>query len=223
MQKIMGEGIDIPDEYWEGLQSQINDKLSELGIDPIKINFTTGDVAKVGKETEKSWQAAAQAVQSVGGALQQIEDPGAKIVGIIGQAIAQIALGFAMATAQDSKLGVFGWIAAVAGGLGTMISTISAIHSATGYAQGGIVDGRGGGFVGGTAYSGDNVGNVRLDSGELILNKAQQNNLANALSDDGSRSVGGGTPYVQGELIYLGVNNYLKRSGRGEIVTSKRG
>jgi hypothetical protein len=86
-------------------------------------------------------------------------------------------------------------------------------------------------LIPGNSFSGDNLrmpvdggqGWIGVNSGELILNKAQQNNLANALSDDESRSVGGGTPYVQGELIYLGVNNYLKRSGRGEIVTSKRG
>jgi hypothetical protein len=221
MQKIMGEGIDIPDEYWEGLQSQINDKLSELGIDPIKINFTTGDVAKVGKETEKSWQAAAQAVQSVGGALQQIEDPGAKIVGIIGQAIANIALGFAQATAASSGGGIFGWIAAIAGGLATMVSTISAIHNATGYAQGGIVKG--------SAYSGDRVQGlvdgvtpVGLNAGEVVLNHSQQATLAAELTD---RDNGGGTssrPYVDAETIYLGVSNYLKRSGRGEIVTTKK-
>jgi hypothetical protein len=103
-----------------------------------------------------------------------------------------------------------------------MLSTISAIHSATGYAQGGIVDGRGGGFVGGMAYSGDNVGNVRLDSGELVLNRAQQNNLANALEGGNNNNIENRQPYVNGELIYLGLNNYLKRTGRGEIVVSKR-
>jgi X-X-X-Leu-X-X-Gly heptad repeat protein len=100
------------------------------------------------------------------------------------------------------------------------------------FAGGGLIGKAAGGMlIPGNSFSGDNLrmpvdggqGWIGVNSGELILNKAQQNNLANALSDDESRSVGGGTPYVQGELIYLGVNNYLKRSGRGEIVTSKRG
>jgi hypothetical protein len=72
------------------------------------------------------------------------------------------------------------------------------------------------------AYSGDNVGNVRLDSGELVLNRAQQNNLANALEGGNNNNVENRQPYVNGELIYLGLNNYLKRTGRGEIVVSKR-
>ena len=221
-QAIMGEGINIPDEYWSKLQDQINEKLKDMGIDPIKINFETGNIANVGKETEKSWRGAASAMSAAGSALQGLEDPGAKIAGIVGQAIANIALGFSQATAASSGGGIFGWIAAIAGGLTTMISTISAIHSATGYAQGGIVDGRGGGFVGGMAYSGDNIGNVRLDSGELVLNRSQQNNLANALEGGNNNNVENRQPYVNGELIYLGLNNYLKRTGRGEIVVSKK-
>ena len=212
----------VEDTDWQAIIDKINEKLKGLGIEPIKINFETGNIANVGKETEKSWRGAASAMSAAGSALQGLEDPGAKIAGIVGQAIANIALGFSQATAASSGGGIFGWIAAIAGGLTTMLSTIAAIHSATGYAQGGIVDGRGGGFVGGMAYSGDNVGNVRLDSGELVLNRAQQNNLANALEGGNNNNVENRQPYVNGELIYLGLNNYLKRTGRGEIVVSKR-
>jgi hypothetical protein len=185
-------------------------------------NSNIKQLANVGKETDKAWRGAASAMSAASSALQGLEDPGAKIAGIVGQAIANIALGFSQATAASSGGGIFGWIAAIAGGLTTMVSTIAAIHSATGYAQGGIVDGRGGGFVGGTAYSGDNIGNVRLDSGELVLNRAQQNNLANALEGGNNNNIENRQPYVNGELIYLGLNNYLKRTGRGEIVVSKR-
>jgi hypothetical protein len=194
----------------------VNKQLEAMGKSNIK------QLAEVGKETEKSWRGAAGAMSAAGSALQGLEDPGAKIAGIVGQAIANIALGFAQATTAVAAGGPFAWIAAISGGLATMLSTISAIHSATGYAQGGIVDGRGGGFVGGMAYSGDNVGNVRLDSGELVLNRAQQNNLANALEGGNNNNIENRQPYVNGELIYLGLNNYLKRTGRGEIVVSKR-
>ena len=216
------DGENIPDDVWKNIVDTINEKLAELKLEPIKLDFKTGNIANIGKETEKSWRGAASAMSAAGSALQGLEDPGAKIAGIVGQAIANIALGFSQATAASSGGGIFGWIAAIAGGLTTMLSTISAIHSATGYAQGGIVDGRGGGFVGGMAYSGDNVGNVRLDSGELVLNRSQQNNLANALEGGNSNNVENRQPYVNGELIYLGLNNYLKRTGRGEIVVSKR-
>ena len=216
-------GIDIEDTTWQELIDKINEKLKELDIEPISINFKTGDTANTGKETENAWKNAASAVQSVGSALQQIEDPSAKIVGIIGQAVANIALGFAQATAKSSGGGIFAWIAAITGGLATMISTISAIHSATGYADGGIVKGN--------TYSGDQIpalvdGSqmVGLNAGEVVLNRSQQGVLAASLQSVGQSGEGGGggKPYVSGEMIWLGLTNYLNRSGRGEIVTSKR-
>mgnify|MGYP006923227466 FL=1 len=98
-----------------------------------------------------------------------------------------------------------------------MISTISAIHSATGYAEGGMIKGN--------TYSGDNImangGAIGLNAGELVLNKSQQFNLASQLEGDGSQGTTPSRPYVSGEQIYLGLNNYLRRSGRGEIITSR--
>lgn len=185
-----------------------------------KINIAgkLSPIVDVGKKTKESWKDAAKAVASVGSALEGLEDPSAKIAGIVGQAVANIALGFAQATASDSKLGVFGWIAAIAGGLGTMISTIAAIKSATkGYAEGGIIQG--------TSYSGDNIrangGEIGLNAGELILNKSQQANVAHHLISNEQRGWGGGIPYVTGEKIVLGINNWGKKNGKGELVFSR--
>lgn len=185
-----------------------------------KINIAgkLSPIVDVGKKTKESWKDAAKAVASVGSALEGLEDPSAKIAGIVGQAVANIALGFAQATASDSKLGIFGWIAAIAGGLGTMISTIAAIKSATkGYAEGGIIQG--------TSYSGDNIrangGEIGLNAGELILNKSQQATVAHHLLSNEQRGWGGGTPYVTGEKIVLGINNWGKKNGKGELVFSR--
>jgi hypothetical protein len=62
---------------------------------------------------------------------------------------------------------------------------------------------------------------IGVNDGELILNRAQQGVLADELEQG---SGGGGTatsPYVNGQTIFLGTNNYLKASGQGEIVTTK--
>ena len=215
IQEALKHGMNIPDDYWQALVDEINAKLAELDLDPITIDVKTGNVTQTAKEVEEGWQEAAKAVQAVGGALQQIEDPGAKIAGLIGQAVANIALGFAQATAAASGSGIFGWIAAIAGGLGTMISTISAIHSATGYAEGGIIKGN--------SYSGDNImangGTIGLNAGELVLNRAQQGSIAAQLSD--VRGGGERQPYLDVETIWLGISNHLKRRGMGEIVTTK--
>lgn len=190
-------------EAWELYQQEIERVQGEM-------ESFRGENKRGAKGTKESWQDAASAMESVGSALASIEDPSAKIAGLIGQAIANIALGFAQATASDSKLGVFGWIAAIAGGMATMLSTISAIHSATGYAQGGIVKGN--------SYSGDNIP-AYLNAGETVLTAAQTNMLANNLRNGGLGNLNL-TATVSGEQIRLALNNNGRRTGKGEYVQS---
>lgn len=209
-QAIFGEGINIPDSYWQALVDEINAQLEAMDIKPISIDVKTGNITKTAKEVKDGWQSAAHAVQAVGGALQSIEDPSVKIAGIVGQAIANIALGFAQATTAAAGGGPFAWIAAIAGGIGTMVSTIAAIKSATAgsYADGGIIPGH--------DYNDGMIANV--SSGELILNRAQQGSIAAQLS--GSSAGADRQPYLDVETIWLGMTHYLKRCGMGEIVTT---
>ena len=213
-------GENIPDEVWESIVEEMNDALSELGVDPIKLDVDTGKVIKDVKKVEKEVKGISTAastvssvVGSIGQAFNSIEDPAAKVAGTVAQAIATLAAGYATATTQASSMGPWAWIAFAATGLATLISTVSSIHNITGYAQGGIVQGN--------TFSGDQVGPVMLDAGEVVLNRSQVGNLAAQLEDSQNNAVGNNHPYVSGELIYLGMNNYLKRSGRGEIITSR--
>lgn len=219
-QKIFS-GQNIEDTDWESIQEKINEKLKKMEVEPIKIDFNTGNVSKQAKQMDKEWQNAANAIQAVGNAMTQIEDPAAKVIGTIAQAIATVVLGYGEATAQAAKMGPWAWLAFAATGLATMVTTIATIHSVTGYANGGVVDGTRGGFVGGTAYSGDNVGNVRLNSGELVLNAAQQNNLANSLQ--GAAGLGNLqlSAVIHGEDIVLALDNVGARRGDGEYITAK--
>ena len=194
-----------------------------LQIDPEKMKAVKAQIGKSlaqdGKNTADSWGKAASAISSVGSALNSLENPGAKIAGTIAQAIANIALAFSNADIKEGSSGnIWSWIAATAAGLATMTSTISSIHSATGYANGGIIKGN--------SYSGDNIGGlvdgsqlVGLNAGELVLNASQQNNLANQLKSNNGGAESS-QPYLTGEVIILGANNHLKRSGQGEIVTT---
>ena len=99
-----------------------------------------------------------------------------------------------------------------------LISTISSIKSATRHAAGGI--------IGGNSPSGDNILMATtgvpalVNSGELVLNRAQQGNLASQLTSNISPTAG--SPYVTGEVIYLGLRNYLRGHGYGDIVTTNR-
>lgn len=204
---------------FEELQEEINEGIGKMELKPLVIEPVSKKdmaksraLAKDGDDTAKAWQNAASAVGSVGSALQSIEDPGAKVAGIIANAIASIALSFANAL-KDTKGGPWVWIAAAAAGAATMVSTIAAIKSATAgsYANGGV--------IGGSSYSGDQQV-AMVNAGEVILNRAQQGNLAQQLSDGGG---GGGMrpSWISGEQIYVAMNRYTRRTGKGEIVTWK--
>lgn len=166
------------------------------------------DMEKDAKGTKNSFTAAAGAISAVGQALNSIDDPTAKIMGIVAQAIATIAQGFATATSASAGGGVFAWIASLAAGGAAMMSAIGAIHSATGYAQGGVIPGN--------SFSGDNQW-ARVNAGETILTRAQAGLLADALANEQPKDM---QPYVKGDMIFLGANNYTRASGQGEIVTT---
>ena len=162
-----------------------------------------------GKEVKEAWKGAAQAASSFGSALQGLDDPAAKVAGTIAQAVANIALAFASADLKSGETGeTYSWIAATVAGLATMISTISAIRSATAYAQGGVVKGN--------SYSGDNQW-ARLNAGEVVLTRAMTNNLASQLTDQnrGLHVVG----VIQGENIVLTARSWGRRTGaKGEKI-----
>jgi len=224
LQERIAKGIDIPDSTWEALQEEINAKLKELGIEPIKIDFKTGGLKEAGKDANtatKDFQQAASAIGSVGSALSSIEDPGAKVAGIVAQAIATVASAFAGALGTDTttKSNIWAFIAAAAASTATMVSTIASIHSATGYANGGQIKGN--------SYSGDNIlgivdgsGIVGLNAGEIVLNQAQTANVANALEGSGMRGIELSAS-VSGEQILLVANRTTRRQGYGELVTFK--
>ncbi len=87
-------------------------------------------------------------------------------------------------------------------------------------AGGGVVPHAAGGYmIGGNSYSGDNIyaGGAWVNSGELVLNRAQQSTLASQLQgQDKQMHVVG---EVQGEKIILVANRTFRRKGQGEIVT----
>ena len=203
------------EEMTKGPLTELKGQMS-FAVEPVKIKIDTSNLKLAKNDAQgmrDAFSAAASAVATVGGALQQIEDPAAKVAGIIAAAIAQVALTFA--SSLKGTIGPWDWIAAATAGLATMISTITAIKavtSAQGYAEGGM--------VGGNSYSGDNIV-ARLNSGEGVLTAQGVQNAANMANGLGNGGGGGSSqPYLTGDVILLGVNNYLGRSGQGEIVTT---
>ena len=172
-------------------------------------------VKPVFKDTKKDMQQfqtaanmAAQAVSSIGDAFASIEDPSAKAAGTVLQAIASIALGFAQATVQASSMGPWGWLAFAAAGAAAMATTISTIHSLTGFEHGGEIKGN--------SFSGDNIP-IMANAGEVVLTRAMAGNIASQLQGSGNNVHVTGE--LRGESIFLAVNRSLKRRGKGELVT----
>ena len=87
------------------------------------------------------------------------------------------------------------------------------------FAGGGVVHAANGfsGVVPGNHFSGDNVPAL-LNSGELILNRAQQGAIAGALQGGGGQTVHV-VGKLSGESLFLCAENWAKRTGRGEFVT----
>ena len=186
--------------------------LAKLGDEKVKKEIE--DTTKKLDQQKMAFQMAGQAAASFGAALAGIEDPSVKAAGTVIQAIANVALGFGSAVAQASSMGPYAWIAYVAAAMGAMATAISTVHSLTGYAQGGIVQGN--------SYSGDNMmfggdGLYGLNAGELVLTKAAQGNLASQLSGGAQNLRLDGV--ISGENIHIVHNRYLKRTGQGELVT----
>lgn len=206
--------VELLDTSKEALDKEMEELRKRLGLEPIKLGVQVGTDGKgtvdAAKQTEKAWGAAANAISAIGGALQQIEDPSAKVAGIIMQAVANIALGFATATTQAAAGGPFAWIAATVAGISNMISAVTAIKQVTssgkGFANGGIVPGN--------SFSGDNLhtSDYGINSGELILNRAQQNTIASQLQGGAANIRVQG--FVKGHDILLAGSNYALSTGK---------
>ena len=118
---------------------------------------------------------------------------------------------------KDVVNGIQGVISILTG-ISSIITAIQTISTANLFklAGGGVVRAASG-FVSGNNFSGDMVPAL-LNSGEVVLNRAQQGNLVSQLSDS-QRTRGPQLAQVSGEQIYIAMTNYLRRSGKGELVT----
>lgn len=182
------------------------------------LNDPDAQVKAYGRELtdlEKGGMAAGAGLQVMGQGLAAIAGGGeaAKAAAIM-TAVGQLVLSFAqmMASPETSQMGPIGWIAFAVAGLATLGATISTIQ---GYANGGVIGGNG-------TPSGD-MGLIRANVGEMVLNKNQQSHLFNILD---SGNVGGGnvtsTVRVKGADLYLAMSNYSKIKGKSGVNTGIR-
>ena len=100
--------------FWGSFKDMKIEGLSEDQMEKVRKGMAS--MNQTANDSKNSFQGAAAAVSAMGSALSSIKDPGVQIMGMIGQAIASIALGFAQASAKEGKGGIWYWIAATAAG-----------------------------------------------------------------------------------------------------------
>ena len=191
-------GENIPDDVLQGIVDRINAALAEKGI-------TLGLDTKTGKTTEKKAEKAEKKQEvSVSKIVSGVSDMvgGLQSLGInVPSGISKV-----LATMQV----IIGIISAM-----QMILAIIGVNSSIPFlAHGGVIRAAGGVRVPGNSNSGDRVPAL-LNSGEVVLNRAEAGNLASQLNSASALSL---TAVLNGEDILLAVDNASRRRGKGTVV-----
>ena len=181
------------------------------GIESSKKALQDWDDAQTRSKEQKleEFNQIGEGVQNMGSMFASISqltgDENIAIMGIIGQAVANIALSFSKAMASHKSITIWDWIGAAATGLATMVSIIGTIKQQTsGYATGGV--------VGGNSYTGDNL-LVRVNSKERILTAKQNKALNEGLAQINAMDQVGrlyGTVTVKGSDLNIAMKNFNK-------------
>lgn len=200
----------ISDDSLNKLVERINEYMKEH---PISLDLKTGTVSTDNSNSKESTRET-YATDSFG-----------KISSGINSMVSSMEqLGVEIPTGLKEVLGGINAITSILTTITAIMEAIEAIQSATSFfpffAKSGIVPHAAKGFlIPGNDYSDRTP--ILAQSGELILNRAAQGNIASQLQG-AQRASTGGTPYVNGEQIYLGLTNYLRRSGKGELLTARQ-
>ena len=106
------------------------------------------------------------------------------------------------------------------GALTTAIGTDTVTNFIPFFSHGGLAGHAANGFIGGNNYSGDMLP-IAVNSGELILNRAQQGNLASQLSGMGMSAMRLSCKVNAKEMEFI-LNHQASDTSRGRYLTSKR-
>ena len=212
-------GKDIENTTWQAQVDNINKNRTANGLDPLKIDYKTGE-----KENDKETKKLTEQISTLTSGLSSIAG-GLKSMGID------------LPKEVDQVIGVIQGVTSVIEGVNAIISLFSTTTMASNtialglntaalwavatsnffpFANGGVVHAAGGTVTGNT-YSGDQIPAL-LNAGEVVLNRAQTGNLASQL--EGGVGAMQLSAIITGEQLRLVLNNNGRRTGRGEYVTT---
>ena len=234
------EGMDVPDDKIKELLEKVNEKIRENGGIELTVDTNTGDVSK-----KKSNGGPMGDIKKVVSGLNQVAS-GLQQMGIqlpegVNQVLGVINGVMTIIQGISTIIGVTQFAAITANTI-SLNSLTAAIWANTAasfipFANGGIVGFANGGLIGkaasgmlvGNHMSGDNLrlpvnggGYIGVNDGELILNRAQQGVIADALGGGNALQNLQLNAVIRGEQIRLVLNNNGRRTGRGEYVQTNR-
>lgn len=208
LKEMLANG-ELSDEFWNNLYSNYSESTGKK----MNVDTSTGEVKE---EPDKEKKYLSDGLSKLSGGLSGIQS-GFQQFGIdLGSGFGKVVSGLQGITTILMAIQTI--VAAI-----EVVSSIDAIFP---FAHGGIVGRAAGGMViPGNAMSGDNFrmpliggGMIGVNSGELILNQAQQGVLASLLESGESAGVTEAQPYVTAETIFVGLKNLANRWGGGEII-----
>ena len=181
---------------------------SELGEAATEATTRQNAIKKTQKNISKLGNALNSASSAFTALGSSFENPTLNVMGIVGQALATVALSFAESLRTCKTW--YEWLAFGVSGAATMISMIGQIKSATsGYESGGIIPG--------SATHGDSM-LVRANAQEMILTQQQQTRLWRFINSSGDRmypTENGQVEFVIHGSKLVGVQqNYYKKHNR---------
>lgn len=233
LQEALAEGMNIPDETWQAIIDRFNEQLKDKGI-ALSADFDSGSLkegAQGGEDTLKNMDKLFNGLSSVANGLQQMGvklPEGVKnVMGVVQglmttiNAVNSIISLFSTSTATAQVAATTGntialgaLTAAVAAN--TTALSVNSAFSLIPFKGGGIVPHAASGYmVPGNDYSDRTP--VLVSSGELILNRAQQGNLAEQLSGGGLGNMQLEARVSAEDLIFVLNNNGLRR-GYGKFI-----
>ena len=232
-EKVFDQG-NLPADMYTGMIQKFIDEFKErtgkdlqvgadgsmsTGKDKKNDDRSTNKLLKLNEETGKYEAKANELLSTMSGGIQNITT-------------ALESLGIEIPTELKSVIGGMQSISAILTGIATTVLAIQAITTADTiipFAGGGIVGRAASGMLVGTHMSGDNLrmpvmggsgGFIGVNDGEVILNRAQQGNLASQLEGGGISNLHLET-IISAEDIRVVLKNNGRRTGRGEYITSR--
>jgi hypothetical protein len=211
----------------EGLRKMmgIGKQQFDLGRDITEKDYKKLPGYKDDKETKKLTEKISTLTSGLSSIASGLKSMGIDLPKEVDQVIGVIQGVTSVIEGVNSIISIFSTSAMAANTAAIVANTAALIANSTTnlipLAGGGIVPHAAGGYlIGGNNYSGDNIfaGHAWVNSGELVLNKAQQGNLASQL--EGGVGAMQLSAIITGEQLRLVLNNNGRRTGRGEYVTT---